>query len=43
MTCDKCGKQMVKVFVENGDGVYTEIWRCTNLRCLYMARQVTFK
>jgi hypothetical protein len=43
MKCDKCGGYMVLVLVENDSTVKTKIWRCTNLRCLYMCREVTLK
>lgn len=43
MECKKCGWHMVLDFVENGEHVKTKIWRCTNLRCGYMCREVTLK
>ncbi|WP_261783171.1 hypothetical protein [Clostridium botulinum] len=43
MKCEKCGRDMTLVLVEKGSSAETKIWKCTNLRCLYMCQEVTLK
>lgn len=40
MKCEKCGWHMSLRLIEEGSLYTTEIWRCLNLRCMYMVRVI---